>query len=67
MAQPDRDFVAPEIQLETTRLATSGCDVFSLGLLVCAVYNEGRSLIHAAYSTANYVKELDRVGQSSIY
>jgi len=64
MAQPDLDFVAPEIQLETTKFATSGCDIFSLGLLVCALYNEGRSLIRAGYSTINYVKELEKVGHN---
>ena len=61
LAQPDLDFIAPEIQLETSKLATVGCDVFSLGLLVCSVYNGGRSLVQAAYNPAVYMRHIDQV------
>lgn len=61
LAQPDLDFIAPEIQLETTKFATVGCDVFSLGLLVCSVYNGGRSLIQAAYNPGVYMRHIDQV------
>jgi len=61
LAQPDLDFIAPEIQLETSKLATVGCDVFSLGLLVCSVYNGGRSLIQAGYNPAVYMRHVEQV------
>ena len=61
MAQPDMDYMAPEIQLETAPNATPSCDMFSLGMLICAVYNSGRSLIQAAHSPAAYAKQVERV------
>ena len=61
LAQPDLDYIAPEIQLETSKIATVGCDVFSLGLLVCSVYNSGRSLVQASYNPAVYMRHIDRV------
>ena len=54
MAQPDLDFMAPEIQLQTNKYPLPACDVFSLGLLVGSIYNNGRSLIQAQYNPANY-------------
>jgi len=63
LAQPDLDYIAPEIQLETSKIATVGCDVFSLGLLVCSVYNGGRSLVQANYNPAVYMRHIDRVRQ----
>lgn len=61
LAQPDLDYIAPEIQLETSKIATVSCDVFSFGLLVCSVYNGGRSLIQAGYNPAVYMRHIDRV------
>ena len=66
MAQPDLDFIAPEIQLEKSKFAVPACDAFSLGLLICSVFNGGRSLIQAQYNPACYVKELGRVGNNPI-
>jgi SCY1-like protein 2 len=62
MAQPDLDYIAPEIQMETVKVATTGCDVFSLGMFICSVYNNGRSILQAAYSPATYMKQIERVG-----
>jgi len=61
LAQPDLDYIAPEIQLETSKIATVGCDVFSLGLLVCSIYSGGRSLLQAGYNPAVYMRQVDRV------
>jgi len=61
MAQPDLDFMAPEIQLQKSKYAVPACDAFSLGLFICSIYNGGRSLIQAQYNPACYVKELGRV------
>ncbi|GIY40877.1 SCY1-like protein 2 [Caerostris darwini] len=59
MGQPDLDFTAPEVQ------ATSSCsplsDMFSLGMLICAIFNNGRPLIDANHSTVNYTKQLELV------
>jgi len=61
MAQPDLDFMAPEIQMQKSKYAVPACDAFSLGLLICSIYNGGRSLVQAQYNPACYVKELGRV------
>jgi len=42
-------------------IVVSGTDVFSLGLLVCSVYNGGRSLIQAGYNPAVYMRHIDQV------
>jgi hypothetical protein len=61
MAQSDLDFIAPEVQMETVKVATTGCDVFSLGLFICSVYNNGRSILQAGYNPATYMKQIERV------
>ncbi|KAH8345925.1 hypothetical protein KR067_009094, partial [Drosophila pandora] len=57
MAQPNLDFMAPETQ------STSKCsllsDMFSLGMVICAVFNSGRPLIQAGNSTSNYAKQME--------
>ena len=63
LAQADLDYIAPETQLETSKIATVGCDVFSFGLLVCSVFNAGRSLIQAGYNPAVYMRHIDQVGR----
>jgi len=61
MAQPDLDYMAPEIQLQTSKYPVPACDVFSFGLLIGSIYNGGRSMIHATYNPINYAAELKRV------
>ncbi|XP_015781451.1 SCY1-like protein 2 [Tetranychus urticae] len=62
MSQPDLDFMAPEVQ------ASSACspqsDMFSFGLLICSIFNNGRSPIQANLSTANYTKQLETLNRS---
>jgi len=53
--------LAPETQ------STSKCsllsDMFSLGMVICAVFNNGRPLIQAGNSTSNYAKQIESVGK----
>ena len=63
MAQPDLNFLAPEVQLGRNCCPLS--DMFSLGMLVCAVYNGGHSLIAADHNPNLYVKQLDQVNLNS--
>lgn len=62
MCQPDLDFIAPEVQ------ASSACspqsDMFSFGLLLCSIFNNGRSPIQANLSTTNYTKQLESLTRS---
>ncbi|CAN8006137.1 unnamed protein product [Ixodes pacificus] len=57
MGQPDLDYTAPEVQ------AASSCsplsDMFSLGLIVCSLFNGGRSIIEGNLSTTTYNKQLE--------
>ncbi|XP_022253725.1 SCY1-like protein 2 [Limulus polyphemus] len=62
MAQPDLDFTAPEVQMSSTCSPYS--DMFSLGLLVCSIMNNGRSLIEANLSSSTYSKQLDLLEQN---
>uniref|UniRef100_A0A1A9URR7 Protein kinase domain-containing protein n=1 Tax=Glossina austeni TaxID=7395 RepID=A0A1A9URR7_GLOAU len=57
MAQPNLNFIAPETQLNSKCSLLS--DMFSLGLVICAVFNRGRPLIQAANTTSNYIKQLE--------
>jgi hypothetical protein len=66
MAQPDLDFMAPEVQLEGESVRVGGvtllADMFSLGLLTCALYtDDGCSLIQAEHNPATYAKQIDSV------
>lgn len=59
MGQPDLDFTAPEIQINSKCSPLS--DMFSLGLVICAVYNGGHSIIESNLSCATYQKQLEMV------
>ncbi|XP_046578667.1 SCY1-like protein 2 [Haliotis rubra] len=59
MAQPDLNYVAPEIQLDKTCNYLS--DMFSLGMVICAVYSDGNSLIGAEHTPSQYVRQLDQM------
>ncbi len=61
MAQPDLDYIAPEIQLETARHATAMADIYSLGMVICACYSQGRSLIQGSHNSAVYLKQVEKV------
>lgn len=59
MGQPDLDYTAPEIQNSSKCSPLS--DMFSLGLVICAVYNGGHSIIESNLSCATYQKQLEMV------
>jgi len=61
ISQPDLDYVAPEVQLETAPYATTACDLFALGSLICAVYNAGNTPISAAYNLSTYTSHVKQV------
>ena len=66
MAQPDLNFIAPEVQLHKT--CTPLSDMFSVGMVICSIYNSGHSLINADHNPNLYVKQMDQVGgQSPVY
>ena len=54
-AQPDLNYIAPEIQHKSQCSISS--DMFSLGMLMVAVFNGGQSLIQANHSTNLYFKQ----------
>ena len=54
-------FPAPEIQ--TTSQCTLLSDLFSLGMVICAVFNSGKSLIEANHSNTTYMKQFEVVRQ----
>lgn len=61
MAQPDLNYIAPEIQ--TTEVCTYVSDMFSFGMLICTIYNNGYSLIDAQYNPSTYLRQLDTLTQ----
>lgn len=61
LAQPDLDYLAPDVQLETVSGATPASDLYSLGLLAIALYNNGRSLVLAGYNLQNYVRCIEQL------
>ena len=52
-------WTAPEVQTQSTVSAAS--DMFSLGLVVAAIFNRGRPLIQANHSNPNYTKQMEMV------
>lgn len=59
MAQPDLDFTAPEIMSNSTGSPQS--DMFSLGLLIFSLFNQGKSPLESNLSPQNYIRQLDLV------
>lgn len=50
---------APEVQQK--KLASFSSDMYSLGMTICAIYNQGRPLIQANHSCSDYLKQLETV------
>ncbi|XP_023311083.1 SCY1-like protein 2 [Anoplophora glabripennis] len=57
MAQPNLDYTAPETQTQSVCSILS--DMFSLGMVICAIFNNGRPLIQAGNSSSAYLKQLE--------
>ncbi|OQV16287.1 SCY1-like protein 2 [Hypsibius exemplaris] len=56
LGQPNLNFIAPEVQLESFCSTTS--DLFSLGMTICAIYNQGKSLLDSDHSASIYEQKL---------
>ena len=61
MAQPDLDFMAPEIQVDMVKCAGALADMFSLGMVICTVHNKGKPLIQTNHNPNVYTKQLEQV------
>ncbi|XP_050361257.1 SCY1-like protein 2 [Nymphalis io] len=61
ICQPNLDFMAPEMQ--TNGECTILSDMFSLGLIICALYNQGKSLIQANNNPMLYMKQIEYLDQ----
>ncbi|CAH8640116.1 unnamed protein product [Schistosoma curassoni] len=59
LAQPDLDFIAPEAQMYNSMSPLA--DMFSLGMVVCAIHNQGHSLIDSEQNPNIYVKQLPEI------
>ncbi|BHF76140.1 hypothetical protein SprV_0501923800 [Sparganum proliferum] len=57
--QPDLDYIAPEVQMHGTM--SPPADIFSFGLVICALYNGGNSLIQSDGNVAKYLKQLTKM------
>uniref|UniRef100_A0A182SWW9 Protein kinase domain-containing protein n=1 Tax=Anopheles maculatus TaxID=74869 RepID=A0A182SWW9_9DIPT len=62
LVQPNLDYMAPEIQINSSCSILS--DMFSLGMVICAIFNHGRSLIQSGNSPSTYLKQMELVGIS---
>lgn len=40
-------------------------DMFSLGMVICAIFNSGKTLIQAQNSTSAYLKQLELVSEAT--
>ncbi|KAK9876823.1 hypothetical protein WA026_015061 [Henosepilachna vigintioctopunctata] len=59
MAQPNLDYTAPETQTQSVCSILS--DMFSLGMVICSIFNYGKPLIQSGNSTSAYLKQLELV------
>ncbi|KAK2586480.1 hypothetical protein KPH14_010749 [Odynerus spinipes] len=61
MAQPNLDYIAPEIQ--QNKLGSCSSDMYSLGMTICAIFNRGRPLIQANHNSSEYLKQLENLDE----
>ncbi|THD24268.1 SCY1 protein 2 [Fasciola hepatica] len=59
VAQPNLDFVAPEAQLYSSMSPLA--DMFSVGMVICAIYNQGHSLIDCEQNPTIYARKLTEI------
>ncbi|XP_074604678.1 SCY1-like protein 2 isoform X2 [Brevipalpus obovatus] len=62
VVQPDLNYSAPECQLSS--ICSPQSDMFSFGLLICSLFNNGRSLLDCNLSTSLYAKQLEMIQQN---
>ncbi|KAL3313363.1 hypothetical protein Ciccas_008036 [Cichlidogyrus casuarinus] len=56
LCQPDLDYVAPEAQIHQSMSPLA--DMFSFGMVICAIHHRGRSLINADNNIQTYMRIL---------
>ncbi|XP_026314465.1 SCY1-like protein 2 isoform X2 [Hyposmocoma kahamanoa] len=61
ICQPNLDYLAPEVQ--TNGQCNILSDMFSLGLVICAVFNNGKPLIQANNNPLLYMKQIEFLDQ----
>ncbi|CAG5007260.1 unnamed protein product [Parnassius apollo] len=61
LCQPNLDFLAPEVQ--TNGQCNILSDMFSLGLVICAVFNSGKPLLQANNNPILYMKQIEYLDQ----
>lgn len=59
MTQPDLDYMAPEVQMNGK--VTMACDIFSLGLVICSAFTDGKSLLESNKSPSSHMHKVDEV------
>ncbi|XP_016841900.1 SCY1-like protein 2 isoform X1 [Nasonia vitripennis] len=57
MTQPNLDYMAPEVQQK--KIGSILSDMYSLGMVICSVFNHGRPLIQANHNVNDYLKQLE--------
>ncbi|XP_035919107.1 SCY1-like protein 2 [Anopheles stephensi] len=62
LVQPNLDYMAPEIQINSSCSILS--DMFSLGMVICAIFNHGRSLIQSGNSPSTYLKQMELLDEA---
>ena len=59
--QPNLDYLAPEYILEKS--CTTQSDMYSMGMLIYAVYNQGRPLFENRNNLLSYKSNVEQVGE----
>ncbi|KAK1118526.1 hypothetical protein K0M31_014835 [Melipona bicolor] len=59
MIQPNLDYIAPEVQQK--KMGGFYSDMYSFGMTICAIFNQGRPLIQANHSCSEYLKQLENL------
>ncbi|XP_015792718.1 SCY1-like protein 2 isoform X2 [Tetranychus urticae] len=63
-AQPDLDFMAPEVQNQSCCSPQS--DMFSFGILICTLYNKGRSPLESNLSVVQYNRKIELLSRNAV-
>ncbi|CAG9558359.1 unnamed protein product [Danaus chrysippus] len=61
ICQPNLDYLAPEVQLSGHCNILS--DMFSLGLIICALFNQGKSLLQTNNNPMLYLRQIEFLDQ----
>ena len=63
--QPSLDYLAPEYILEKS--CTTQSDMYSMGMLLYAIYNQGRALFENRNNLLSYKSNVEQVGDDNMY